>query len=145
MKPCLRCGELSGGSYCEVHAPVVRKEQSTSNKISRTTERGYGWRWQQLSKKARALQPWCSDCGAESDLQADHSPEAWERYRQRRSITLDLVDVVCGPCNRARGDARTPGGRRSPRRITDDRAQGTETITHNYAERRINMQKGGGG
>ena len=38
--------------------------------------RGYDRRWRVLSERARKLQPWCSDCGATEDLQADHSPEA---------------------------------------------------------------------
>ncbi len=61
------------------------------------------------------MQPYCSDCGATEDLQCDHSREAWKRKTAGKPIRLKDVDVVCGPCNRARGAAREnsfsdPGG-----------------------------------
>lgn len=109
MKICLTCGELTDQSYCDEHYQQARKEQRPAKKQSRR-ERGYDHRWDRLSRKARQLQPFCSDCGAEEDLQLDHSPETWERVRQRKTIGLEHTGgVVCGDCNRARGDARTPG------------------------------------
>lgn len=64
--------------------------------------------WQRLSKRARALQPFCSDCGSTSDLQADHTPQAWARVLSGKAIRLQDVQVVCGECNRQRGEAQ-PG------------------------------------
>ncbi len=91
-KPCLDCGTLSASTRC----PPCR---------------GYDSEWERLSKKARKLQPFCSDCGATEDLQADHSPEAWTRRAAGKPIRLKDVDVVCGPCNIGRGQARPePGG-----------------------------------
>lgn len=100
FKPCVECGEPSARSRCPDHSLPDRKEQAQ--------RRGYDSRWRRLSKKARALQPFCSDCGTTTDLQADHSPEAWEYQERGIPIPLRLVDVVCGDCNRRRGQAR-PG------------------------------------
>lgn len=87
MKPCIDCGQPCFGTRCPEH-------------------RGYDRRWRVLSERARKLQPWCSDCGATEDLQADHSPEAWARRAAGKPIRSRDLDVVCAPCNRARGQAR---------------------------------------
>jgi hypothetical protein len=52
------------------------------------------------------MQSYCSDCGTTEGLQADHLPEAWRAKAEGKPITLRMVDVVCGPCNVARGSAR---------------------------------------
>lgn len=110
MRICLTCGEIAERSYCEECFPEVRKAQ----KPKRTTsahQQGYDSRWRRLSRKARTLQPFCSDCGATEDLQLDHTPETWDRWRERKPIRLEHTGgVVCGPCNRARGAARTTTG-----------------------------------
>lgn len=98
LKPCIECGTLSDKARCAKHRP-----KDTRN----ARRRGYDTAWTRLSKRARAKQPFCTDCGATEDLQADHSPQAWERHAQGLPIRLEDVDVVCGPCNRARGAART--------------------------------------
>lgn len=97
LKPCLRCGALSDRARCPAHRP-----KDTRN----ARERGYDTAWTKLSKRARARQNWCSDCGTNHALQADHSPEAWERKAQGLPIRLTDIDVVCGPCNGRRGSAR---------------------------------------
>lgn len=99
LRPCLVCGEPAEGPRCEVHT-VDRKAPAAA--------RGYDAAWARLSKRARRLQPFCTDCGATDDLQADHTPEAWERKAAGLAIRLADVDVVCGPCNRRRGAARGP-------------------------------------
>lgn len=76
-----------------------------------THRRGYGARWERLSKRARALQPFCLDCGTTENLTADHTPTAWERFDSGKSIRLQDIDVVCLPCNVARGPARGPRAR----------------------------------
>lgn len=87
-KPCLDCGRPTASTRC---GPC----------------RGYSnAEWERLSKKARKLQPWCSDCQATEGLECDHSPEAWARRAAGKPIRLRDVDVVCGPCNTARGQAR---------------------------------------
>ncbi|MBX7452291.1 hypothetical protein GR927_30265 [Mycolicibacterium sp. 3033] len=98
LKPCVQCGEPSDRYRCPAHRPRCTKPSRQS--------RGYDAAWQKLSAQARRLQPWCSDCGATDDLQCDHTPQAWERWNAGKAIRLRDVEVVCGPCNRARGAAR---------------------------------------
>lgn len=86
-RPCIDCGTPSAMTRCPEH-------------------RGYNSEWDRLSRRARKLQPWCSDCGATENLQCDHSPEAWARKAAGKPIRLRDVDVVCGPCNVERGQAR---------------------------------------
>ena len=100
LRPCLECGELSEDSRCPKH-----KLQKGNKR-----ERGYDHRWDMLVKKAKKLQPFCADCGATENLTGDHSPEAWRRHNAGLRIRLQDIDIVCGPCNRARGAARGPGG-----------------------------------
>ena len=56
---CLRCRQRTrNGSYCE--------------RCGKTSTRGYGYQHQQRARQAIASQPWCSECGATTDLTADH-------------------------------------------------------------------------
>lgn len=100
LRPCLVCGEPSAKARCLIHAP---KRAKPSREL-----RGYDEAWRKLSKRARRLQPFCTDCGATNDLQTDHTPEAWARRQAGLAIRIEDIDVVCGPCNRRRGAAR-PG------------------------------------
>lgn len=104
LKPCLTCGELSDKTRCPDHDDQSRPGG---------TAVGYDWRWRKLSLKARRLQPWCTDCGATTDLTTDHLPIAWERHDAGKPIRLTDVEVVCRPCNSRRGAARPsrPGGK----------------------------------
>ena len=110
--PCLDCGEpTTNGTRCadcseeynRIQAPrlTARRQRKAA-----AAARGYDQAWRNLSERARRLQPFCSDCGARDDLQADHSPEAWERKEKGLPIRLQDIDVVCGDCNRKRGAAR---------------------------------------
>lgn len=97
MKPkrqCIECGRISDASRCERHRLPDRRPSPAA--------RGYDSQWRKLSTLARSIQPWCSDCGATTDLTADHL-----RWPAR---SLDDVDVVCRACNSRRGPARTTGG-----------------------------------
>lgn len=38
----------------------------------------------------------------------DHSTEAWAAHDAGKTITADMVDVVCRACNGERGPARGP-------------------------------------
>lgn len=96
LRPCIVCGEVASGPRCDVH--TARKPAAAA--------RGYDANWTRLSKRARRLQPFCTDCGSAEDLQADHTPEAWTRKAEGKAIRLADVCVVCGPCNRRRGAAR---------------------------------------
>jgi 5-methylcytosine-specific restriction protein A len=97
LSPCLVCGEPCPGPRCPEHR--LRPVQSP-------TEKGYDWTWTKLSRRARRMQPFCEECGATTDLQADHLPQAWERKAAGLLVRLCDVRVLCGPCNRAAGQAR---------------------------------------
>lgn len=104
LKPCIACGEPTDQTRCPDH----RLQEPRTKK-----ERGYGWHWDQLSRRARRLQNFCTDCGTTENLQLDHLPSAWERQAKGLRIRLGIdAEVVCGPCNINRGCAR-PGSARA--------------------------------
>lgn len=106
MKLCVECGEPAEESRCELHPRPATPKPSA-------TRRGYGSAWQRLSKHARRLQPWCSDCGTNNDLTADHL--VWP------ATQLEHVDVVCRSCNSKRGATRSLTGRAvNPRALDKD-------------------------
>ena len=106
-KPCLTCGSLTSESYCQGHQP---KQRDLRTGRDRSTV-GRGAAWDRLSKQARALQPWCSTCGAREDLTTDHTPRAWARIALGLPVRLCDVQVLCRPCNSALGPAQ-PGSKR---------------------------------
>ena len=110
-RPCIQCGTLSDSTRCDTCSGRYRSMTRRLYPKSSPRDRGYDSQWDRLSRKARRLQPFCSDCGSTKDLQADHTPEAWRRHDAGLPIRLRDVDVVCGPCNRLRGAARGKGGR----------------------------------
>lgn len=103
LRPCLDCGvPTDTGTRCPVCRPPDHQLSAH--------QRGYDAAWRRLSKQARRLQPFCTDCGATDDLTVDHSREAWERRAQGLAIRLEDVTTVCRSCNARRGRARpTPG------------------------------------
>ncbi len=103
-RPCLICGEPTGeSSYCQQHR---RPDRNAPRKT-----RGYDEPWIRLSKRARRMQPFCTDCGTTNDLTTDHTPEAWARKNAGLPIRLTDVAVVCRSCNSKRGAARGPNTR----------------------------------
>ena len=108
LRPCLECGRPSAESRCPECAPVKKREQARGAPDFKAppAARGYDEVWRKLSTRARRMQPFCSECGATTDLQCDHSAEAWRRRAQGLPVRLRDVDVVCGACNRRRGRQR---------------------------------------
>jgi 5-methylcytosine-specific restriction endonuclease McrA len=101
MKPCLACGEPSEGSRCDEH----RAEQENARESRRNVEHpAYGnrTRWKNASRRARAAQPWCLDCGATSNLSVDHIIP----FRERPDLAYaqDNLAIRCRPCNARKGD-----------------------------------------
>lgn len=99
------CTEVTEGRWCEEHTTVDRSSRRRPRSFRAA---GYDAAWDRLSRRARELQPWCSDCGTAESLTADHLPSAWARKAARLPLRLRDVDVVCGPCNSRRGSSR-PG------------------------------------
>lgn len=94
-RPCLACGEPSPDSWCPDH-----RRPHSKHKLS-AAQRGYDHAWQKLSRQARRLQPWCTWCGTEDDLTADHI--RWP------AESLNDVQVLCRACNSRKGALRTRG------------------------------------
>ncbi len=55
----------------------------------------YDYEWQRLSKLARELQPWCSRCGSQKDLTADHILSLAHGGQN----ILSNIMVLCRRCN----------------------------------------------
>lgn len=113
LKTCATCGELSDQSYCPAHQPK-RKDTRVKDKLAA----GYDYQWSKLSRRARRLQPFCTDCGTPKDLTADHTPEAWKRKEQGKPIRLQDIEVVCRSCNSKRGAARGKNARSHSKQLT---------------------------
>lgn len=107
-RPCTGCGEAhdNRGPRCEDCAPSKTELRKTSPR-----ERGYDAAWDRLSVAARKRQPFCTDCGSEERLTADHKPQAWARKEKGLPLRIEDVEVVCNDCNVRRGSSR-PGGPR---------------------------------
>lgn len=105
--PCSLCGEPTKGTLCDQCQITNDRQRVRSDQVrASSARRGYDSRWRRLSERARAAQPFCLDCGTDQDLQADHSPETWERVNKGLPLRITDIEVVCGPCNRTRGAAR---------------------------------------
>lgn len=106
---CAHCGTPhEKDTRCPCQGPQRRDHALDDHRRGSAASRGYDARWRRLSELARRRQPFCTDCGSTSNLQADHSPDAWRRRDLGLPIRLDDIDVVCAPCNIARGAARGP-------------------------------------
>lgn len=112
---CAECGEpyeqtdpKSTGRCDECRQTDRRERERDTLRAGRLGPRakGYDGHWDNLSRRARRLQPWCSDCGSPDNLTADHTTRAWKRRQQRKTIRLQDIDVVCMDCNNERGPAR---------------------------------------
>lgn len=141
LRPCATCGEPTSDTRCPEHTVTHRAANRRPEVKASTRSRGYGTAWRKLSERARKLQPFCSDCGAREDLTVDHTPEAWERYNAGKPVRLRDVDVVCRPCNGARGRARPsesttdPGGE-TPGQGVSTRWGKAKCVTHTALQRR---------
>jgi 5-methylcytosine-specific restriction endonuclease McrA len=93
-RPCAQCGTVVRNSYLCVECKRKREAQRPSRQ-----ERGYDYKWQQLSKLARKLQPFCLRCHSPYDLTADHIiPLALGGKSELRNI-----QVLCRKCNSSKG------------------------------------------
>lgn len=100
-RPCMTCGTPSAAAHCPEHTPT--RDRLTAE------ARGYDTAWRTLSRRARRLQPFCTDCGSTERLSVDHSEQAWQRKAAGKVIRLQDVTVLCGGCNTRRGSSRPTG------------------------------------
>ena len=89
--PCLYCGVVSRGSTCRQCTAVIQ-----SHDINRQIRnKQYDYKWQKLSRYARTIQPYCSRCGSQRDLTADHILSLADGGQN----TLENIMVLCRSCN----------------------------------------------
>lgn len=122
-KPCLGCGIPVEGTRCMDCAAAQDRATPRPPRGRNRRRDGYTTKWEILSKKARRIQPFCSDCGRETNLHADHLPSAWDRHHRGLPIQLQDIDVVCSACNTDRGSSR-PGSDRWNDWVKDGRPRG---------------------
>lgn len=128
LRLCVICGEPSPESRCDEHQLPQRESKLSAR------ARGYDSAWDRLSKRARQIQPWCSQCGTKDDLTTDHL-----RWPAR---SLADVDVLCRSHNGVKGapddDTRTkkPRGVGSTDLSTDPRGKGN-MLTHFEGEKGV--------
>jgi len=106
MKPCLDCGKVSRGSRCPEHERQRLDRIQAQRRWERGTrkQRGYDEDWYRRVRAAIKAQPWCTYCGATTDLTGDHA------IPLSRGGSPDQTPIVaCRRCN-ARKGARVPGG-----------------------------------
>lgn len=128
LKPCLECGEPADGTRCPDH-PAPDRSSRKHLHIWRSR------RWTRLSKRLRRMQPWCSTCGSRDDLTVDHRVPL---NRGGDPFDLDNLDVLCRPCNSAKGDRDLrddQGGHPDDLRARSARqAQNRFSLTSRYLE-----------
>lgn len=95
------CGEPGEASRCDEH----RREQENARESRKNVEHpahANRTRWKNASRRARAAQPFCLDCGATSNLSVDHIVPF--RVRPDLAYAQDNLTVRCRPCNARKGD-----------------------------------------
>lgn len=100
-RPCLHPGcpaVTRNGARCSAHQAEVNRRRSRER--GGATAQGYDYRWQKAVRGAIAAQPWCSRCGATTDLTGDHiTPKS-----RGGQPTADNIQVLCRPCNSRKSD-----------------------------------------
>ena len=93
--PCLYCGVISRGSVCrQCKAAIESKDIKRQER-----HRAYDYEWQKLSRLARKIQPWCSRCGTNKYLTADHILS----LANGGSNILENIMILCRKCNSSKG------------------------------------------
>ena len=97
QRPCISCGVLTPGT---TRCPrcAAAHQAKTSKRRGTTTARGYGSLWQIKAKALIATQPWCSNCGSESDLTVDHIVPRVAGGGDE----VSNLQVLCRRCNSAK-------------------------------------------
>ncbi len=92
MRPCLRCGSPSAGSYCPEHEP---------RRPDRSTRKPAPYRWRVLSERWRKLSPFSEVCGTDRDLTLDHRAPVARGGKH----AIANAQVLCRFHNSQKGDS----------------------------------------
>jgi hypothetical protein len=114
VKPCIECGEPSTESRCDEHQLQPWRHHEG---IARA--RGYDAAWDKLSRRARRLQPFCSDCYTTENLSTDRKP-AHGSARPRASRSGSATSTW-SPCPATSSAERLDPRGRAPRSTARDR------------------------
>jgi hypothetical protein len=74
---------------CHTTIPTPGRCPNCTINRGTTNERGYGSDWQRLAAQAKALHPYCAQCGTTDDLTVDHIDPT-----KRTGLTLADVQVL---------------------------------------------------
>src|SRR5690625_6248040 len=107
---CPECGAVFSREDSSAYCSDCKPQRDYATRTKTTYERGYNERWNRLSRKARELQPFCSDCGTMDDLTADHTELAWKRFDAGRPISLKDITEFGRRGIRVGGEARAGVG-----------------------------------
>lgn len=120
---CSRCNGIRSECECN-HRLDVRESQKTS-------ARGYGWDWTQLSKRYRTENPFCQVCYDKGKLTGVDHVHHIQPIKDAPQLRLDWNNLqsVCKACHidvergghgvhEVDGSTKTGRPRTSPRRIT---------------------------
>ena len=88
---------ITHGPYQGASCSQCRRERD--RRRGSAHRRGYTKHWQRIVKLAIQAQPWCSDCGATSDLTGDHITP---RVAGGGNVPSN-IRVLCRSCNSSRG------------------------------------------
>ena len=97
------CGSIKGSCGCVTRQPVGLKT---------TTERGYGYDWQKLSRAYRVENPFCEVClekGKFSGVEEVHHRIAISVDRSQR-LSYDNLQSVCVACHKEIEGGSANGG-----------------------------------
>lgn len=99
LRFCRTCGDiLKRVQKCDRCIPVPKKRHK-----QKTTERGYGWDWQQLSLRYRTQHPLCERCYKANRLKpADHVHHRVP-INEAPELRMDITNLMslCEECHRA--------------------------------------------
>ena len=94
----------STAARADAHAPAAMMTQRSDDSARQPSDNSRGaWTVDaQPNRYASQATDW---------RQIDHLPSAWHKREHKKTILLTDIEVVCGPCNIARGSSR-PGSKR---------------------------------
>ena len=108
LTPCLECGALSQGNYCQHHKPVPTKRTRPAS----STKQGYGTDWQRLRIEILQRDQWtCAYCHKPL-LGPDATVDHLIPISIAPSLRLDPSNLVAA-CRRCNG-RRANEGRAAP-------------------------------
>lgn len=129
--PCLTCGTpTADGPRCPPCEAPRRRARDAQRAKARPELRT--WRWRRLSERARERQPFCTQCGATSNLQLDHVVSVAAGGPAFPHLDGVEAQVLCRSCNARKGAGAEQGG--DPRGFGVLEPRGRQEASYSSAE-----------